>query len=252
MGKRIGAASVPSSPNYDGLADIYAQYRMVHPEVLRDVMVSSMLLPTSRVLEVGCGTGNYIVAIRSIVGCECWGLDPSFKMLEEARRRRQAVILQQGCAESLHFAAGTFDLVFSVDVVHHVEDAQRYVAEAHRVLKPGRKLCTVTDSEWIIRNRQPLSNYFPDLVDIDLSRYPRMEALRAWMAEAGFGGITEHVVEFTDDLIDISEYRERAYSALHLLSDAAFQRGIACMEDDLRQGPIQRISRYVLVWGTKG
>ncbi len=236
---------------YDGLAAEYAQYRMVHPEVLRDILVTSMLMPSSRVLEVGCGTGNYIVAIRSIVGCACWGLDPSLKMLEEARRRRQAVALQRGRAERLHFATGTFDLVFSVDVVHHVEDGRRYVADAHRVLKPGRKFCTVTDSEWIIRNRQPLSNYFPELVDIDLNRYPRMEDLRDWMADAGFGGITEHVVEFADDLIDIREYRERAYSALHLLPEEAFQRGIARMEEDLRHGPIQRISRYVLVWGTK-
>jgi ubiquinone/menaquinone biosynthesis C-methylase UbiE len=237
--------------DYDGLASEYAQYRMVHPEVLRDILVTSMLMSSSRVLEVGCGTGNYIVAIKSIVGCDCWGLDPSLKMLEEARRRRQAVALQRGRAERLHFATGTFDLIFSVDVVHHVEDGGRYVAEAHRALKPGRKFCTVTDSEWIIRNRQPLSNYFPDLVDIDLSRYPRMEDLRMWMEDAGFGGVTEHVVEFADDLIDIREYRERAYSALHLLPEDAFQRGITRMEEDLQEGPIQRISRYALVWGTK-
>ncbi len=237
--------------NYDKLAAEYAQHRMVHPEVLRNLLITGFPTIKSRVLEIGCGTGNYILAIKSIVGCECWGLDPSKKMLDVANQRSPAVALQQGRAEKIHLASSTFDLAFSVDVIHHVQGHKTYVQEAYRILKPGGKFCTVTDSEWIIRNRQPLSNYFPELVEIELNRYPRVEKLHTWMEAAGFKDIIEHTVEFTDDLIDIREYRERAYSALHLLSEADFQRGIARMEADLAKGPIQRTSRYILIWGTR-
>ncbi|MBN1487328.1 MAG: methyltransferase domain-containing protein [Anaerolineae bacterium] len=237
--------------NYDELVSEYALHRMVHPEVLRALIVNGFLRPNSRVLDVGCGTGNYIMSISSIVNCSCWGVDLSRKMLEYARQRRHPVKLIQGNIESLHFASNSFDMVFSVDVIHHVQNRTHYINEAYRILKPGGKFCTVTDSEDVIRSRQPLSVYFPELVDIELRRYPSIAALRIWMEYAGFGALQEQFVEFTDNLMDIREYRERAYSALHLLPEEAFRQGVARMEADLQKGPIQRVSRYVLLWGTK-
>jgi len=242
---------MPYDMDYDKLAIEYARHRMVHPEVLRDLLITGFLTPLSRVLDVGCGTGNYIVTIESIVGCLCCGLDPSAKMLQSAQKRGRAVNLHLGEAIRLGFASNSFDMLFSVDVIHHLLERQRYISEAYRVLKPKGKFCTVTDSDWIIRNRQPLSNYFPELVDIELRRYPRIAQLRAWMEGVGFHDMVEHTVEFTDDVLDIQEYRERAYSALHLLPEEAFQRGIARMERDLQRGPLRRVSRYILVWGVK-
>jgi hypothetical protein len=53
------------------------------------------------------------------------------------------------------------------------------------------------------------------------------------------------------DLSDIQAYRDKAFSALLLISEAAFQRGIERMEQDLSTGPIPCVSRYLLLWGTK-
>ncbi len=78
-----------------------------------------------------------------------------------------------------------FDLVFSVDVIHHVSDKAAFYREAARVLQPGGHACTVTDSEEIIRRREVLSGYFPETVEVELARYPRLADLEGWMAEAG-------------------------------------------------------------------
>ena len=148
--------------DYDKIASEYAQHRKVHPEVLKNLFLTSGIRTDSKVLEVGCGTGNYIIALESIANCSCWGTDPSEQMLSKAKKRSEKIAFQLGRAERLDFPKDFFDLVFSVDVIHHTSNPIEYFQEAYQVLKRGKKLCTVTDSEWIIRHRQPLAVYFPE------------------------------------------------------------------------------------------
>jgi len=237
--------------DYDKIAAEYAWHRQVHPGVLKDLLSTGGVSSVSKVLEVGCGSGNYIVAVASLAGCACWGIDPSEQMLSKARERASQVRFRSGKAEALGFSPDLFDLVFSVDVIHHVDDRPTYFREAHRVLRSGGKICTVTDSEWIIRHRQPLTTYFPETVEPELERYPRIAQLREFMKQAGFGEIVETTVEFPYQLADIQAYRDKAFSALHLIPQAAFQRGIARMEKDLSSGPMPYVPRYTLLWGTK-
>jgi hypothetical protein len=68
---------------------------------------------------------------------------------------------------------------------------------------------------------------------------------------AGFSELVEGIVELPYQLTEIQAYRDRSFSALHLISDGAFQRGLERLERDLGQGPIQCVSRYALIWGTK-
>ncbi len=237
--------------DYDKIALEYAQHRKVYPEVLKGLFLTSGIGTVSKVLEVGCGTGSYIVALESLTGCSCWGIDPSEQMLSKARKRSEKIIFQLGKAERLKFPQNFFDLVFSVDVIHHVDNIMDYFQEAYRVLKTGGKLCTVTDSEWIIPHRQPLAVYFPETVEVDLARYPRISELREIMKEVGFSEITENTVEFSYQLTNIQAYRDKAFSSLHLIPEEAFQRGIKNMEQDLYTGPIQGVYRHLLLWGTK-
>lgn len=237
--------------DYDKIALEYVQHRQVHPEVLKNLFLTSGIGLVSRVLEVGCGTGNYIAALETLASCSCWGIDPSEQMLSKARKQSEKIIYQLGKAERLDFPEDFFDLVFSVDVIHHVNNPMEYFQEAYRVLKTGGKLCTVTDSEWIIRHRRPLAVYFPETVEVDLDRYPHIPALRGAMKQVGFVDITEITVEFDYQLTDIQAYRDKAFSSLYLIPEEAFQRGIKRMELDLRTEPIQCMSRYLLLWGTK-
>jgi len=237
--------------DYDQIASEYGRHRQVHPEVLRSLLSTSRVGSASKVLEVGCGTGNYIVALEALAGCSCWGIDPSGQMLSRARERSRTIHFQSGKAERLDFPPDFFDLVFSVDVIHHMGDRLAYFREAYRVLRAGGKACTVTDSEWIIRHRQPLAVYFPETVERELGRYPRIAELREIMERVGFGEVTENTVEFAYPLTDIQAYRDKAFSALLLIPEDAFRRGIERMEQDLRIGPIQCVSRYLLLWGTK-
>ena len=270
------AAKSPAPLDYDQVAAAYAQHRRVHPGVLAGLCAGAPSAPTPvRALEVGCGTGNYLCALHAQLGCTAWGMDPSIEMLALARARGltttgsltttgglatadglptagdRLVVLHAGRAEALPYASGSFDLLYSVDVIHHVEDRAAYVREAYRVLGHGGRMCTATDSAWIIRHRAPLSTYFPETVPLELARYPRIAALQQMMAAAGFSGLERRTVSYAYETTDIDVYRARAFSALHLISDEAFARGMARMAHDLAQGPIRCVARYTLLWGEK-
>lgn len=237
--------------DYDTLADEYAQHRRVHPEVLKGLMEGGQINRDSHVLEVGCGSGNYIAGIAQAVGCDCWGVEPSARMLSQARAQCPSIHWLAGRAEKLDLPDEFFNLVFSVDVIHHVADRLAYFREAYRVLGPGGRFCTVTDSAEIIRQRQPLSVYFPETIALELQRYPALAELRRMLIETGFTQLKEQTVEFVYALSDLRPYRDKAFSCLHLLSSAAFEKGLREMERDAQTRPITGVSRYLLLWGTK-
>jgi SAM-dependent methyltransferase len=245
----------PATIDYDRLAPAYARHRAAHPGIVR--ALCRTVDAGARVLEVGCGTGNYSRAVREPpLLCaqlsRAWGIDPSIEMLRQARARAPQAHFCQGRAERLGFAAHSFDLAFSVDVIHHVGDRLAYCGEAYRVLARGGCLCTATDSAWIIRHREPLSTYFPETIPYELARYPRIADLEAMMSAVGFVEVRTETTEHVFFTTDIGAYRSRAFSALRLISEGAFDRGIAQMERDLEHGPIRCTPRYALVWGIKG
>jgi SAM-dependent methyltransferase len=203
------------------------------------------------VVEVGCGTGNYILALAEATQCRGWGVDPDPAMLRIARKRTGLVTFAEGKAEALGVPAAAFDLVFSVDVIHNVQDLDASFREAARALRAQGRVSTVTDSEAVIRSRVPLTVYFPETAEVDLRRYPSIADIRQSMASTGFGDLDEQTVESPYELRTAAPYREKVFSCLRLISDDAFRRGLRRMEQDLAKGPIPCLSKYTLVWGTK-
>ncbi len=165
--------------SYEQTASAYAAHRHTHGGVSCVLCNWDGLGPGVRVLEVGCGTGNYIRALSKCQSWDAYGLDPSAAMLVQARTEPEPVSLILSRAEQMTFAADTFDLIFSVDVIHHVDDKAAFYAGVARGLRPGGQVCTVTDSADIIRRREVLSGYFPETVDRELARYPRISQLEA-------------------------------------------------------------------------
>jgi SAM-dependent methyltransferase len=246
----MSASATPAGTDYEAAAAAYARNRAVHPGVVADLIREAGLRAGSRVLDVGCGTGNYARALQEATSCAISGVEPSGQMRQRAESAATWTALVAGSAETLPFPDDTFDLVYSTDVIHHVGDRDAFFAEAARVLAPGGWIATVTDSQEDIARRRPLSDYFPETVAIEERRYPAIETLRGEMETAGFTGIHETHVELEYPLTDSRGYRERAYSSLLLIPDDALERGLARMEQDLLAGPISALSLYTLVWGT--
>ena len=90
-----------------------------------------------RVLDDGCGVGAYLerLAPRARVA---FGVELDHERAVEAGRKGQSAACAAG--EALPFPAASFDLVLSHEVLEHVGDDRRAVAEAVRVLKPGGRM----------------------------------------------------------------------------------------------------------------
>jgi ubiquinone/menaquinone biosynthesis C-methylase UbiE len=246
------AGTVPNHRvNYDQTAGAYATHRQIHAPAFRELCHRAKLSSTSMLLEVGCGTGNYVGALVECFRCTAYGLDPSALMLSHVGTHGQQISWLQGRAERLPLADNTFDLLFSVDVIHHIVDKAGFYRQAQRVVQPGGRICTVTDSEEMIRQREILSGYFPETVEIELTRYPRIAQLKHWMAAAGLESFEVGTVAEPYLITDAQPFRDKAYSSLHLIPHEAWQAGLERLERDLVRGPIQGTSRYACVWGRK-
>jgi ubiquinone/menaquinone biosynthesis C-methylase UbiE len=105
--------------------------------------VREYLSEAATVLSIGCGIGRVERYLAPHVG-ELWAIDVSAEMLRRAEIRLSSFpnvrLREVGNADFLKsFDGCSFDLVFSYLVLQHLEkeDAERYIAEARRVLKAG-------------------------------------------------------------------------------------------------------------------
>jgi SAM-dependent methyltransferase len=98
-----------------------------------------------QLLEVGCGVGAQTeILLRRFPELHVTGVDRSAPNLERARRHLTACAwakdryaLQKSAAETLPFAADSFDAAFLCWILEHVGDPPRVLAEVRRVLRPG-------------------------------------------------------------------------------------------------------------------
>src|SRR5688572_5412998 len=160
-------------------------------------------------------------------------------MLDVLSREDPELRVAVGTAERLPLASEAFDFLFCVDVIHHVSDARAFFDEAARVLKESGTLCIVTDSEAIIRRRVPLATYFPETVEADLARYPRVATLRELAARSGFGSWRETELAFEREISSADAYASKAFSVLYLIPEAAVEGGVKRLEQDLKRGPLR-------------
>ena len=94
-----------------------------------------------RVLDAGCGGGGTALSLAEESGLAV-GLDLEARFAGSGTRLAAEkgianAAFVQGDGVRLPFRDGTFDLVFSHSVIEHVSDADGYLRECHRVLRPG-------------------------------------------------------------------------------------------------------------------
>lgn len=141
---------------YDLLAPKFDLTPFRTPDVVLEAAVAQ-LGPEGSVdaaLDVCCGTGAAMRALRPLCRRRVVGVDRSRGMLAEARRRSQdargdaALALVRGDALALPFRA-TFDVVTCFGAFGHIleRDEPRFVHQLAAALKPGGRFMFVTAEE---------------------------------------------------------------------------------------------------------
>ena len=115
--------------NYDktNIPAAYDAGRGYSPKVLTGWLdVVSRLVPkeaVSEILDIGCGTGRYSTALAAHFDARVVAVDPSEKMLAEARKKAsERVRYERAFAEALPLPDASVDMVFMSMVFHHFDD----------------------------------------------------------------------------------------------------------------------------------
>ena len=133
---------------------------------LADTIAAAFAGRPVRVLDLGCGAGllgNFLAARGHAVT----GIDTTAENLAIARARDATgtARYELGDATALGFPAASFDVVCALDLLEHVEEPRRLLAEVARVLRPGglfifhtfdrtwqANLIVIKGVAWFVRN----------------------------------------------------------------------------------------------------
>ncbi len=157
--------------DYNEISQIYDDVRQADVELINHFLQEIDFTPSTKILDIGCGTGNHADLLQKITHSHVYGIEPSAGMLSRAQQKNSQVVFKPGQADHIPFEDEFFDFVYMTDVIHHVPDIRKMFAEINRGLKQQGKLCIVTQSHDQIEKR-PIVQFFPGTVAIDQERYP--------------------------------------------------------------------------------
>lgn len=236
--------------NYDEISIIYDDVRQADIDLIQNFMTELSLNASTTVLDLGCGTGNYLDVFQHNTPGQFYGVEPSSRMRLLAQQKNPNLTIKDGDAYHVPFGDGYFDFVYMTDVIHHIDDLSRLFAELHRVLKSAGRICIVTQSHQQIAQR-PITKFFPETIAVDQARYPTIDTTIQHAAAFTFMKTTtiqEHQpIVLGADFLELVQ--KKGYSMLHLISDEAYKRGLHQLESTLQSGDIEaKTAGSTLIW----
>jgi SAM-dependent methyltransferase len=125
--------------------------------VLERVIAGLGLPAHARILDAGCGSGRNMIELArhgTVTGVEL--SDTSVAL---ARERGAGEVIE-GSVLDMGFAADSFDLAVSLDVIEHLEDDLAALRELRRVVAPGGSLLvTVPAYQWLWSGHDEINHH---------------------------------------------------------------------------------------------
>ena len=102
---------------------------------LRRVRLVRRLCRTGSLLDVGCGTGDFLYEMRKLKGWRLFGVEPNRYACGHAQRLVGKRVVC-GTLSAAALADSSFDMVTMWNTLEHVQDPKTNLRQANRVLRP--------------------------------------------------------------------------------------------------------------------
>ena len=239
--------------DYSRIADSYDDAAIRH-RIPTDPFLAHRLAGAEgpfAVLDVACGTGNYLAVQRAAHPEEritWYGVDLSAAMLDRARQKLPGIEWSEGSAESLPFDESRFDYVTCSFAFHHFPHKARALDEMVRVLTPSGaiRIANIVPEHmrgwWLYR-------YFPEAVLEDEQRFWTTALLFRELAARGLSPSADISVRLTREPADelYRQAEKRDISELAILTDAEHAAGLEKLARDADRGTLITTEEAVLV-----
>jgi len=128
--------------SFDRVSEVYDTTRAMPPRMADEVIDSLIdiggIMPYSRVLELGVGTGRIALPLSEASRSRYCGVDISLGMMKKIREKNGGGVIPIAADVcSLPFRSRYFDVILAVHVFHLVPDWECAAREAVRVLDPN-------------------------------------------------------------------------------------------------------------------
>jgi SAM-dependent methyltransferase len=231
---------------YGEVASSFSQLRLDREKEI-NLMVDSLirrLSPPGRLLDIGCGTGRYGVALRR-AGFSVTGIDSSQAQLDHAVALDGTI-----CASStdVPLAQETVDVCILVLMLQQLTASEQIATlrECLRLLRPGGLLGIKTCSREDLA-RRPFNDVFPSAFALNVGRYPSIDFLSDALEEGGWEAIElehTHTVQMmtAEELLAATEGRHN--TTLMLIPGDELTQGVARLKAELDTSQPQAVPHF--------
>ena len=221
------------------IASIYDAARRLSPEGLEqwlDLLAKHVPAHAPHIVDLGCGTGRFTQAMADRFGARVSAIDPSLKMLDQARAQigSPRVQFMQAPGEALPLADEAADVVFMSMVLHHFADMEAVARECRRILRSGGHVCIRSSTRETHFVHEEFFSGFRPLVDQVLP--PRRRVTSVFEA-AGLQPVVQQLVPTVlapDWATFADRIALRGDSIVVRLADSDFEAGMAKLRQRAR------------------
>lgn len=210
-------------PKYDTIGIGYNTTRKADPYLTGKIIEHLKPEAEGLYLEIGCGTGNYTIALQE-KGFRLIGIDPSEEMLSEAKERNTTITWQQGKAEAIDLKDNSIDGIFGFLTIHHWSDMEICFSELSRILKPDGKIVIFTSTPQQMQGYW-LNHYFPNMLQKSIEQMPSLESIAEIMNRTNISLIDTHTYAIHEELEDNFLYCGKEKPELYFREE--IRRGIS-------------------------
>lgn len=230
------------SEDYDTISKKYDQFRAADKSNIDYLINEAGITSNMIVLDFGSGTGNHAIELKRRTGAVIYGVEPSDGMRENAVQKGSGVRFLKGDHKNIPLKNSSVDLIYMTDVIHHVPNLVIMFNEFARVLKPGGKVCIITESYKQIESRFWM-RFFPTAITAEKERYPDVDDIIFIAESCGLKHIKTDVSDkrrkhkISKEFVELAE--NKGFSMFNLISETDYLTGLENLKIAYENGKIQ-------------